>query len=330
MSSPVTRVSVVIPTRNRPELVRRAVESVLAQTYRNFEIIVVIDGPDPETESALRAFNDLRLRVLALPESLGGSGARNAGVAASTGEWIAFLDDDDEWLPEKISRQIAIADASTAADPIVVTRLIARKDAGEAIWPRRRPRAGEPMSEYLFCRSTPAQGEGFIQTSTIFASRDLLMRVPFTPGLPRHQDWDWLIRAAAVNGVRVEWVWVALSIFHLDIGRPSVGRATLWDDSLDWALTCPLLTRRAFSAFVAIQIAPRIHLLRDWRRLPRLLRALLLRGAFDRKAMTIGILFLFVPTSLRTMLANHKMSRERRSPAAQQPFYQDALCRVDE
>jgi glycosyltransferase involved in cell wall biosynthesis len=324
------RVSVVIPTRGRPELVRRAVESVFDQTHRDLEVIVVIDGPDSATEATLRQFADPRFRVLTLAVPQGGSAARNAGVAASTGQWVAFLDDDDEWLPEKISRQIAAAEASTAADPVVVTRLIARKTAGETVWPRRKPRTGEPMSEYLFCRSTPAQGEGFIQTSTIFASRDLLTRVPFTQGLPRHQDWDWLIRAAASHGVRFEWVWEALSIFYLDTGRQSVGRTTLWDDSLNWAVNCPLLTRKAFTAFVAIQIAPRIQPLRDWGRLPGLFRALVRHGAFDRKAMAIGLLFFLAPTRLRTLLANRKMSRERRSPAAQQSLYQGALCQMDE
>jgi glycosyltransferase involved in cell wall biosynthesis len=324
------RVSVVIPTRGRPALLRRAVESVLQQTHRELEIVVVIDGPDAATEGALHEFADSRLRVLALPVARGGSDARNAGIAASTGEWVALLDDDDEWLPEKISRQIATARLSTAAEPVVVTRLIARKDAGEAVWPRRRPRADEPMSEYLFCRRTPQQGEGFIQTSTIFAGRDLLMRVPFTSGLPRHQDWDWLIRVAAEGGVRFEWVWEALSIFHLDTGRQSVGRTTLWDDSLTWALSCRLLTPKAFSAFVAIQIAPRIQLRRDWRRLGHLLHALIRRGAFDRHAIAIGLLFLVVPIGLRTRLANRKMSRERRSPAVQQLFYKGALCQIDE
>ena len=88
-------ISVVIPTRRRPELLLRAIESVLRQTYDQMEILVVIDGPDEATREALRGVQDSRLRVIALPESVGGSDARNTGVQNAKGEWIAFLDDDD-------------------------------------------------------------------------------------------------------------------------------------------------------------------------------------------------------------------------------------------
>ena len=78
-------VSVVIPTRNRPTLVVRAVKSALAQTLTDIEVIVVIDGQDPETFEALHAIVDLRVRVISLSESVGGSEARNVGVRAGSG-----------------------------------------------------------------------------------------------------------------------------------------------------------------------------------------------------------------------------------------------------
>ena len=101
-------VSAVIPTRGRPELLQRAVRSALAQTLRAIEVVVVIDGEDPATSLALKEWThqDGRLRVLALPASVGGSDARNRGVEAASGEWIAFLDDDDEWLPGKLQAQL--------------------------------------------------------------------------------------------------------------------------------------------------------------------------------------------------------------------------------
>ncbi|MGB9514059.1 MAG: glycosyltransferase family 2 protein, partial [Candidatus Acidiferrum sp.] len=102
-------VTAVIPTRNRHQLVTHAVRSALRQTYRNLEVVVVIDGADPKTEESLSRLADSRLRVIALPESSGPAAARNIGVAAARGEWIAFLDDDDQWLPEKIELQMAIA-----------------------------------------------------------------------------------------------------------------------------------------------------------------------------------------------------------------------------
>src|SRR5216684_3398690 len=102
-------VSAVIPTRSRAALVVRAVRTALNQTYANLEVIVVIDGPDEETMLALSGIHQPRLRVIVLAQSSGGASARNAGVEAAHGEWIAFLDDDDEWLPGKIENQIAAA-----------------------------------------------------------------------------------------------------------------------------------------------------------------------------------------------------------------------------
>jgi glycosyltransferase involved in cell wall biosynthesis len=91
-------ISVVIPTRNRAALVPRAVHSALAQTLRDIEVIVVVDGPDPDTVEALAAIDDPRLRVVALDASGGAPAARNVGARNAGAPWVALLDDDDEWL----------------------------------------------------------------------------------------------------------------------------------------------------------------------------------------------------------------------------------------
>lgn len=98
-------VSVVIPTHDRAETVSRAVESVLEQTYAQSEVIVVDDGSTDDTRAALERFGD-RIRSVYQPNR-GVSAARNAGVAVSRGEWIAFLDSDDVWLPNKLATQVA-------------------------------------------------------------------------------------------------------------------------------------------------------------------------------------------------------------------------------
>src|SRR5580698_9733548 len=121
-------VSAVIPTRGRPELLLRAVRSALAQTLLQIEVVVVIDGEDPATELALHEVTrvDGRVRVVALAKSIGGSDARNRGVAEASGEWIAFLDDDDEWLPGKLQAQLKAVKASTAPVVIGTWKIIAR------------------------------------------------------------------------------------------------------------------------------------------------------------------------------------------------------------
>ena len=122
-------VSAVIPTRRRPQSVLRAVRSVLAQKYDRPEVVVVVDGFDNATETALADVADKRLRVIVLPQSVGVSSARNLGVTAAWGDWIASPDDEDEWLPEKTTLQMEIAHNSAYQYPIVSSQLIAEHPA---------------------------------------------------------------------------------------------------------------------------------------------------------------------------------------------------------
>jgi glycosyltransferase involved in cell wall biosynthesis len=100
----VPAVSVVIPTRERHALLSSSLASVFAQTFVDYEVIVVDDGS--ATAVDCRACGDPRVRVIRHPERLGASAARNTGLAAAAGEFIAFLDDDDEWHPEKLAIQL--------------------------------------------------------------------------------------------------------------------------------------------------------------------------------------------------------------------------------
>jgi hypothetical protein len=250
-------VSVVIPTRERPELVIRAVRSALSQTYRNLEIVVVVDGPDPATVAALEELREPRVRIIALSENVGGSEARNIGAREARGEWIALLDDDDEWLPEKLTKQMLLAAASLSAHVVITSRLFARREKFDEVWPLRPLAAGESMGEYLFCRSGIGQGEGYIQTSTILASRNLLSSIPFTEGLSRHQDWDWLIRVTSHPGVEVAFVWEPLVVWHLEESRSSMSRSTDPTPSMAWVETNEFITPKAKAYFIATQVAPR-------------------------------------------------------------------------
>ena len=105
----VPRVSIVIAVYNGASTVERALASVFAQTYTDYEVIVVNDGSTDDTAAVLARFGN-RIRVLT-QANRGLSAARNAGVRASTGEYVAFLDDDDEWMPEKLARCVPILDA---------------------------------------------------------------------------------------------------------------------------------------------------------------------------------------------------------------------------
>jgi glycosyltransferase involved in cell wall biosynthesis len=268
-------VSVVIPTFQRPHLVPTAVRSVLDQTFADFEVVVVVDGRDEETMEALRALGDERLRVHVPDRHLGNADARNRGVALAVAPWVAFLDDDDRWLPSKLERQVQCLTRVHGSRPVVACRFIARSESGSMTWPRRLPRAGEDLSDYFFCRRTPFTGEGMVITSTILTSRELALEVPFTSGLRRHVDTDWLLRVAHARGFRLVFPIddEPLAVWHVEHTRPRITTRRDWLDSLAWCrANRGLFTDRAYAAFLLHVVGSNAAAQHAWRALPALLR----------------------------------------------------------
>ena len=105
------RVSVIIPTYNRANMVGDAVQSVLEQSYADWELIVVDDGSQDNTRDVLADYSDPRIRYI-YQENRKLPGARNTGIRAGTGEYVAFLDSDDLFTPGKLERQVAVLDRS--------------------------------------------------------------------------------------------------------------------------------------------------------------------------------------------------------------------------
>jgi glycosyltransferase involved in cell wall biosynthesis len=141
------RVSVVIPTRNRPEMLGAAIDSVLAQTFTDYEIVVVINGPDnPATPRTREAATAAGCRIVRI-ERAGIGVALNAGIAAAQGEWIAFLDDDDLWEPNRLADELKLADA--AAADLVFCNIVKFDATRSALEPPLRPPPLVPVREAM-------------------------------------------------------------------------------------------------------------------------------------------------------------------------------------
>jgi len=312
-------VSAVIPTLERPQWVVRAVKSALAQSYAPVEVIVVIDGPDEETESALKKITDVRLRVIPLAKHAGGAESRNIGVRAASGEWIAFLDDDDEWLVQKLERQMQAALQSWAKYPVVSSRLMA-----ECVLPRRLYRQGHDMSEYLFCRKGPAYGDGMMQTSTLLAKRELLLEVPLQKGLKRHQDWDWLLKIARHKDVEIAMLPDALTIMRVGSCGPGVSNSGDWRVSLMWARANRLrISDRAYSFFITTECVTRAR--KAGAGIPVLAELLwecLTQGRPGFRQMMLFVLFSVLPEEKRRAL------RDKFYRRAGERFHNDGLHRA--
>ncbi len=317
INEPGVLVSVVIPTRNRARLVLGAVESALEQTYAKLEVLVVIDGPEnaaaESTAAVLARVKDSRLRVMALAENVGGGEARNLGVRAAGGEWVAFLDDDDLWLPEKLAVQLEHAlRLPSGVVPVLTCPVLARSPKWEDVWPREPYKPGELLSEYLFCRKGWSYGSALLQTSTLMAPRTLLLTVPFARSLKKHQDWDWLLRAIQYPSVRVQPAGHRpLVVFRVEGERASVGRVQDWRFSLAWARERKaLLTRRAFAGFLATECAAQAQG-EGWRAQAELLVAFLKNGVPPVGDAARFFVFLCVPQARRRRLRD--LFRHRRT-----------------
>jgi glycosyltransferase involved in cell wall biosynthesis len=307
-------VSVVIPTRRRPELVTHAVASVLCQDFESYEVIVVVDGEDRQTREALEAVSDLRVRVIELAVNTGGAEARNAGVRAACGEWVAFLDDDDEWLPHKLSRQIVAARRSEAAWPVVSSRMIVRTPVCDLIRPMRSYDSAKPVSEFLFCRRSPKDGPFAMQTSTLLVRREMMLAVPFRSGLTRHQDWDWVLRAEQASGVKLIVVDEPLVIYHAEDGRESVGREQDWEFSLEWGESMrEFFSAKAYSWFLASECVSRAVKSRAGLRVyAGIVRRFLFDGRPSPGSVVMLAFFVGLPQGFREQ-AQRIMRRWRRS-----------------
>lgn len=247
-------VSAVIPTHHRPDFVKRAVHSALKQTYPCVEVVVVVDGPDDCTCKELATISDSRLRIIELPERVGGSDARNRGMDSARGKWIALLDDDDEWLPEKTEVQMRLAERSSFRYPIVSSKLYVRTSQNELIWPRDLP--STPICEYLLARKRWSYGGGLLSTITLLFPKDLYKLVPFKSGLPQHQDLDWVLRATQQEGGGIEFAPEPLAVWHRAEKRNSVSSTASWRTSYEWIGSVrDIITPRAYGSFLASSVA---------------------------------------------------------------------------
>ncbi|MFC2071734.1 glycosyltransferase family 2 protein [Chloroflexota bacterium] len=182
-------VSVIIPTYNRAHLVGRSILSVLGQTYQGFELIVVDDSSTDDTEDVVHAFNDPRIRFIQHRQNRGANAARNTGLRAARGEYIAFQDSDDEWLPRKLERQMAMFEEDRQGTlGLVLCDRIVVSERGEL---RLTPRMHRLNYEELLLHPA-AYGVG---TVVFLVKKSLTApELHFDEDLPALQDWDLLLR----------------------------------------------------------------------------------------------------------------------------------------
>ncbi len=308
-------VSVIIPTTRRHDLVQRAVRSVIQQTMIDFEIIVVVDGPNPDTVAALAQIDDDRLRAVSNERSLGPGGARNRGADLARGQWVAFLDDDDEFLPTMLERMLA---AAGEREVMLCCRCRVLMPEASYEWPRERYDGSMTVDDYLFDRRTLFRGARYMATSTYMLPRDVFMRTQF--GTTSHnEDTTLVLRVTKQAGVTLEMLPDILVLVHAEATPDSLGPNYDWRAMLAWAeANRSLLTKRAYSGFCLIYLGSQAARRRDWGGLGLLWRALR-RGAPRPMHVAAYLGFWVVPISFRQHLRSRLQGASNAGSASVEP-----------
>ncbi len=216
-------VSVVVPTYNRAELVERAVQSVLSQTYSDLEVIIVDDASTDDTGVRIKALQDIdhRVQYIRHGRNRGAQAARNTGIQAAKGEYLAFLDSDNEWLNEKLQRQVDLfsnQDVSLGAVYCGFCRVSANGDLLARYTPRYR---GFVYKQAL--------GEWLTDTSTLVVRKDILEKIHgFDENVSAYQEWDLCIRMA--RECEFDFIPGCLTLYH-EHTLPSISKDFLRDAS---------------------------------------------------------------------------------------------------
>lgn len=184
------RVSVVVPTRDRPALLRQALASIRAieGPDLSFEILVGDNGGSPETQTTAAEFEATHIKVA----RNGAGAARNAGLLAATGDYIAFLDDDDVWLPGNVRAQLALLKARPDLDGALGQVVCTDQDLRPTMapWPSESPGEGDELLLTMLSGYYPQIGATLVRAT---AAKSVGL---FDEALLGDQDWDWQVRLA--------------------------------------------------------------------------------------------------------------------------------------
>lgn len=184
------KVSVVMPVHDRERYLGAAIESVLGQSFPDFELVIVDDGSRDRSASVARSYRDARIRLVSHARNRGVAAARNTGIAGARGAYLAFLDSDDVAFPDRLARQVAFLDRHP--DHAVVGSWVdwMAEDGRPLGKVRRRPVAAADIAAQRLFRTG-------IQNDTGMARTAVLRRYPLDEGLPIGEDFDLWMRVAA-------------------------------------------------------------------------------------------------------------------------------------
>ncbi len=279
--------SVVIPLFNRADVITETVKSVLSQSVKDFEIVIVDDGSKDNPKHIIDRIEDSRIRYI-LQENKGGSAARNTGIDHATGKYIAFLDSDDLWLPFHLEQALPILE--TMENTCAYSQVIVERGGGVSfIKPPRTLRENEPVSEYLLC------DRGFFQTSSLIIPAELARKVRFDETINYGQDTDFSIRIAFTGGKFCQMphpsvIWKD----HTQAGR--ISNRIDPEIRIKWLnKISPMITPKAYLGCAGWSVARGYARSGKWARALGLLARAILSGCYRPKMAVVVFLQVLLP-----------------------------------
>jgi glycosyltransferase involved in cell wall biosynthesis len=215
-------VSIIIPTYNRRQLIARSIKSVLNQTYRDFELIIVDDGSTDDTSEVVAGFNDERIRYIRCEENRGEAAARNTGIKTARYDYIAYQDSDDEWLPEKLARQMELLEDAPPRLGVIYT----------GFWKTENHRRTYVPFSWVSQKNGDIHKEllkgNFIGSPVVLIKKECFNKVGlFDENLRNLVDWEMWLRISKHYHFRC--VDEPLVVAHYDLGNVSDNPGSLID-----------------------------------------------------------------------------------------------------
>ncbi|MBD2355788.1 glycosyltransferase family 2 protein [Tolypothrix sp. FACHB-123] len=215
--------SAIIPVYNSERSVAQTIESVLAQTYRDFEIIIVDDGCTDKSIDICKQFNDPRIKIVH-QQNRGLAGARNTGIRHAQGEYLAFIDSDDLWLPQKLEKHLQHLEQSPQVG-VSFSRSSFIDDEGKPLGIYQMPKLTEITPEYLFCRNPISNGSSVVIRRAVFEDikfqENLYGEVEdfyFDDRFRQSEDIECWLRIALQTTWQIEGIPEALTLYRVNMG----------------------------------------------------------------------------------------------------------------
>ncbi|WP_275554892.1 glycosyltransferase family 2 protein [Mixta sp. Marseille-Q2659] len=226
MTESTPLISVVIPTFNRADIILKTLNSVLNQTYRHIEVFVVDDASTDNTAAVMAGVQDERVHFVQLEKNSGGTRPRNEGIERSSGEFIALLDSDDEWVPEKLQKQLDYLRQQPGKNRVCMTAKYNKRPEGLHLRRNKDLRKYPSIMEFLLL------GNDF-QTSTLLLDAAIAKQTQFDPQLRKHQDWDFALRLQE-RGASFYYLDLPLTIYDDSDSTARISSDGKRDKSLIW------------------------------------------------------------------------------------------------